>query len=247
MRTTERGELYARLAARYLDAQLRGDRREALRLVDEEGLNAGLSVGELHMHVITPAQHELGRLWQTNRIHVAQEHAATAISQLVVSHLYRHLPIAPPNGRTVIVACVPGERHELGARVASDLLEAAGFRVRYLGADVPAGDLVSEARRSQADLVVLSAATGLSRPGTVEAVTALRAALGDAFPVFVGGGAYPDADESPADCRLPEGVLKAGRTAPELVTLAARTLGVGVPEELSALGARRDAGVEVGS
>ena len=241
MRTSTRGEYYARLSARYLEAQLRGDRREALRLVDEEGLAAGLSVGELHLHVITPAQHELGRLWQENRIHVAQEHAATAISQLVVSHLYRHLPVAPPNGRTVLVACAPGERHELGARVASDLLEAAGFAVRYLGADVPQADLVAEATRVRADLVVLSAATGLCRPAIVHAVRALRAALGETLPVFVGGNAFPDAGDPPMDCRLPDGVLQAGRTAQELVALAAARCGVTVPPDTT--GADREAAI----
>lgn len=47
------------LRSRYLATQLQGDRREALRLIDEEGLAAGWSVLALHLHVITPA-HYLG-------------------------------------------------------------------------------------------------------------------------------------------------------------------------------------------
>jgi methanogenic corrinoid protein MtbC1 len=216
------------LRTRYLAAQLQGDRREALRLIDEEGLAAGFSVPALHLHVITPAQQEIGRLWQQNVIHVAQEHAATAISQLVVAHLYRHLPVHAPLGRRVLVACAPGERHEMGARIASDFLESAGFAVHYLGADVPARDLVAHALATRPHCVVLSVATGLCTAGLVEAVAAVRAALGADLPVLAGGAAFDDVDTAPA-CDLPEGVLQHGLDAPALVALVADRVGIPRP------------------
>jgi methanogenic corrinoid protein MtbC1 len=223
------------LRRRYLDAQLRGDRREALRLIDEEGLSAGHSVPTLHLHVITPAQQEIGRLWQQNVIHVAQEHAATAISQLVVAHLYRYLPVRAPVGRRVLVACAPGERHEMGARIASDFLEAAGFAVHYLGADVPVRDLVADTLATRADLVVLSAATALCTPGLTAAVRALREAMGADFPVLVGGAAFDDGAAAP-DCDVPDGVVQHGLDAPGLVALVCERLGLPRPP-------RADAGV----
>ncbi|MDF1504458.1 cobalamin-dependent protein [Roseisolibacter sp. H3M3-2] len=216
------------LRRRYLAAQLRGDRREALRLIDEEGLSAGHTVPTLHLHVITPAQQEIGRLWQQNVIHVAQEHAATAISQLVVAHLYRFLPVRAPLGRRLLVACAPGERHEMGARIASDFLEAAGFSVHYLGADVPVRDLVAHALATRPDLLVLSAATGLCTPGLVEAVRAVRQTLGADFPVLAGGAAFDDADAAPA-CDVPADVLQHGLDAPGLVALVCERLGLPRP------------------
>jgi methanogenic corrinoid protein MtbC1 len=199
-----------------------------MRLIDEEGLGAGHGVTALHLHVITPAQQEIGRLWQQNVIHVAQEHAATAISQLVVAHLYRHLPVRPPVGRRLLVACAPGERHEMGARIASDFLEAAGFAVHYLGADVPVRDLVTHALATRPHLVVLSAATGMCTPGLVAAVRGLQEALGPDFPVLVGGAAFDDRDTAPP-CDLPTGVVQHGLDAPALVALVADRLGVPRP------------------
>jgi methanogenic corrinoid protein MtbC1 len=216
------------LRRRYLDAQLRGDRREALRLIDEEGLGAGHSVLTLHLHVVTPAQQEVGRLWQQNVIHVAQEHAATAISQLVVAHLYRYLAVRAPVGRRLLVACAPGERHEMGARIASDFLEAAGFAVHYLGADVPVRDLVAHTLATRSDLVVLSAATGLCTPGLTAAVRAVREAMGPDFPVLVGGAAFDDRAAAPV-CDVPEGVLQHGLDAPGLVALVCERLGLPRP------------------
>lgn len=222
------------LCDRYLAAQLRGDRREALRLIEEEGLGAGYGVPALHLHVITPAQQEIGRLWQTNVIHVAQEHAATAISQLVVSHLYRHLPVSASVGRRLLVACAPGERHEMGARIASDFLESAGFAVHYLGADVPVHDLVAQAASIRPDLIVLSAATGMCTAGLVEAVETLRATFGPTLPIIAGGAAFHDVETAPP-CALPDGVLQHGLDAPGLVALVAERLGLPRPSIVDAL------------
>src|SRR5690242_10012120 len=97
------------LSDRYLAAQLVGDRREALRLIIEEGLEQGVSVPRLQIEVIQAAQYEIGRLWQENAISVAQEHLATGISQLALAHLYEHLPRGESIGRRAVVACVEGE------------------------------------------------------------------------------------------------------------------------------------------
>src|SRR5688500_827429 len=79
----------AALRERYVAAQLAGSRREVLRLVVEEGLERGATVGQLQAHVIRAAQAEIGRLWQHNRISIAQEHLATALSQLAMAHLFQ--------------------------------------------------------------------------------------------------------------------------------------------------------------
>src|SRR5262249_4416722 len=103
--TTARPAL-GELRARYLAAQLAGSRREALRLVLDEGLARGVPALDVELEVIQEAQREIGRLWQENAITVAEEHMATAISHMALSHLYEHAPRASTNGKKVLVACV---------------------------------------------------------------------------------------------------------------------------------------------
>ena len=208
------------LTRRYLDAALAGDRREALRLMMTDGVERGVPVPDLYLKVIQPAQAEVGRRWQANEISVAQEHVATAVSQLVVSHLYHHIPRAQPNGRLVLVACAQGELHELGARMAADFLEMAGFDVVFLGANVPAGSLARMVEQMRPDLVVVSAATTLCFPGLREMVRALREADPD-VPVAVGGSAFSWTEQ----CAV-EGVVPGGGSAEELVAQARRLTGV---------------------
>lgn len=183
------------LADRYLDAQLVGDRKAALRVVLDDGLDKGISVPDLYLRVVQPAQYRIGQLWQDNQITIAHEHLATAISHLALAHLYPHLPRAPGNGKRVVVACVSGELHDLGARVLADLFEMAGFEVRYLGANVPADSLVALTRETRADLLALSVTMPGHLPGVHAVVQQSREALGDQLRLAVGGlaaSARPD-------------------------------------------------------
>src|SRR3954452_8260536 len=98
-------------AARYLGALLAGDRDTAVRVALDEGVDGGLSVPDLYLGVIEPAQRRIGELWQENRITVGHEHIATAISQLVMALTYPLLPRGPANGKRAVIACVENELH----------------------------------------------------------------------------------------------------------------------------------------
>lgn len=209
------------LAARFLAAQLQGDRDEALRLVLDDGIGRGIAAADVYLGVIQPTQYEIGRLWQENRISVAQEHLATAISQLVVANLYRHLPRAPRNGKLVIVACPPGELHELGARVAADFLDMTGFSVTYLGANVPTMSLVGMIQARRPDAVVLSAATSLCFPELRDTVRAVAEVAGPHLPILVGGSAFTWSDA----CPIPAGTIHARGDAFALVDAVRQAVG----------------------
>ena len=209
----------AGLTDRYLSAQLAGDRAEAVRLILEEGLGGGLTPADLYLRVIQPAQYEIGRLWQHNEITVAEEHVATAISQLAIAQLYRHLPRASASGRRIVVTCVAGEQHELGARMAADFLEMAGFDVRFLGANVPAESLARMVTDVSPDLLVVSAATTLCFPALRDALHAVRAAAPQ-LPILVGGRAFTWTE----GCEIPADVHRGGADADALVRDVRRLL-----------------------
>lgn len=213
------------LRDRYLQAQLVGDRREAVRLLLDEGIGAGLAADDIR-EVVRGAQEQIGDLWQANEISVAQEHMATAISQLVLSHLYERQSAAASNGRSVIVACVEGEQHEFPARLAADALDLAGYEVRYLGADVPTESAVEMVSREEPDAVVLSFTLAAHLEAAVEAVSGARR-VGEAFArrpfVAVGGGGV--IDDEIHQRLVAAGADLVGGSAAQLVTAADRSLG----------------------
>ena len=213
------------LFGRYLDAQLAGNRREAVRLVLEDGLASGHSVRELQASVVQAAQREIGRLWQQNRISIAQEHMATAISHVVMSRLFEEARPEARLGRKVVVACVPGEYHEFPARLVADFLELGGFEVRYLGANVPVDDLVAMLREERADLLALSVTMSFNAPALRQAVLRVREDF-PALPLLVGGHALDWEPDLAATCGVEtcgpgaESVLEAARRLTQLAVTA---------------------------
>jgi methanogenic corrinoid protein MtbC1 len=170
----------------YVQLQLRGDRREALRFLD--GLVAkGHTISDLRSHVIAAAQREIGRLWEESRIGIAQEHMATAISQLALAHLYCHAPPHPARDRKIVIACVEGELHDFPARLVADALDLAGYETRFLGADVPTGSLVSVLHEEEPDLLALSITMPFHAAALRQQVAAVRERTAAALPIAVGG------------------------------------------------------------
>lgn len=161
------------LAASYLDALLRGDRAQATKLVMDE-VDAGTPIRDIYLGIFQPAQHELGRLWQLNRISVAQEHFCTAATQMIMSLLAPKIFSTPRRGTSAICTCVGGDLHEIGARMVSDFLELDGWDAFYLGANAPAESIVEEAASRAVDVVAISATMPYHITHVAELIAALR-------------------------------------------------------------------------
>jgi methanogenic corrinoid protein MtbC1 len=174
--------------ARYLDALLAGDRRTAFGVVDQ-ALASGAHLRQVYLDIFQPSLREIGRLWEANRITVADEHLATAITEAAMGRLYERLfESAVSEGRLLLAACADSERHEVGLRMLCDVLEMEGWDTVFLGSSVPIADLVEMARTRRPDVVALSASIGphLARVGA--AIAALRGELGDRTPLIAVGG-----------------------------------------------------------
>ena len=179
----------------YVVALRAGDRRRALAVVDEARA-AKLDLATLYLEVFQPSLREMGRLWQENEITVADEHLATAITQIAMGRLYvEFCSSAKPNGRTLLAACGADERHELGLRMVCDLLELEGWDARFLGAAVPDDDLVAMVLEHRPDALALSASIAPHLPPLRATIQAVRAACGAAVPyIIVGGRPFLDDD-----------------------------------------------------
>jgi MerR family transcriptional regulator, light-induced transcriptional regulator len=146
---------HGQLAEAYLQALLRGDRQAAAKLV-RNAFSSGTSIREIYLDVFQPVQYEIGRLWQLNRIGVAEEHFCTAATQSIMAQFYPELFAKPKRGRTLVMACLGGELHEIGARMVADLFELEGWNTWYYGANTPASSLVDEICSRQPDVVGIS-------------------------------------------------------------------------------------------
>lgn len=144
------------LSIDYLNFLLKGDKVSANKLIINSVEN-GVGIKDLYVHVFQPVQIEVGRLWQLNEINVAQEHFATATTQVIMSQLYPYIFSSDKNNYTVVSASISSELHEIGIRMISDLLELEGYNTYYLGANMPEKDLIYMLKEKKADFLMISA------------------------------------------------------------------------------------------
>ena len=133
-----------------------GERRIASQLV-LDAVEQGTSIKDVYIHVFQRSQYEIGRLWQMNRITVAQEHYCTAATQLIMSQLYPYLFGTDRIGRRLVATCVGDELHELGMRMVADFFEMEGWDTYYVGANAPAESILQTVEERQADVLGISA------------------------------------------------------------------------------------------
>jgi methanogenic corrinoid protein MtbC1 len=194
----------------FTHALLRRDKRSARELI-LKSIEQGIPIQDIYLHVFQPSQREIGRLWYTRRIGVAEEHFFTAVTQLIMSELYPYVFSADKSGRRMVAACAEGEMHEIGIRMVADFFEMEGWETLYLGANMPNGDIVRTIEETRPDILAISATLSLRHSTVERLITEVRAAsLGDRVKIIVGGvdlGRRPDlcrklgADACGADAR----------------------------------------------
>ncbi len=186
----EPGTPHANLAREYLEALLEGDRRLASRLV-MEAIDAGADLRDIYLWVFQRCQYEVGRLWQTNRISVAQEHFCTASAQMVMSQLYPRIFATERNGRRMVAACVGGDLHEIGLRMISDFFEMDGWDTFFLGANTPSDSVVRMVIDRQAHLLGISVTMTFHLPNAIDLIRRVKDnTRTSGLPVLIGGGPF---------------------------------------------------------
>lgn len=154
-----------------------------------------LRPNELVEGLMVPLLQEVGRAWQSGKMRPSTEHVASvAIRRFLewVSSANQPDPDAP----LVVTGTPSGQRHEFGALLAGVIATYQGWRVRFLGPDLPAEELAAAARKVGARMVALSAVHPRLDARGVDEVLKTRELLPDEVEVVIGGaGASPHEDE----------------------------------------------------
>jgi MerR family transcriptional regulator, light-induced transcriptional regulator len=177
------------LTKRYLTALLESDRATACQMINAAIEEDDVSVQDIYLHVFQTAQREVGLLWQTGKISVAQEHFCTAATQLCMSQLYRYIFQSKKNGFKAVICCAEGELHEIGVRMVADLLEMNGWDAHYLGANTPRDSVMGYLEKQRPNLIGISATITSHLPEVVELIKKIREQSGEDVKIIVGG--YP--------------------------------------------------------
>jgi len=154
-----------------------------------------LGLPEFLESVAAPLLRRLGDEWHAGRLTTGQEHLATSLVRRVIigAMQWGEVPHDAPN---LVVATPAGERHEIGALFVAAAAMTQGWSVTYLGADLPAKDIVETAQALDARGVALSVIYSAERRHLLREIREIRDRLPAHVFVIVGGsGAMPLRDE----------------------------------------------------
>jgi MerR family transcriptional regulator, light-induced transcriptional regulator len=137
-----------------------GNLTASLDRLDEQAANAALdllfaahTVETVLRDAVIPYLHRLGERWEAGQVSVAQEHFASNLLRGRLLGLAQGW--GQGQGPAAILACVPGEQHELGLLAFGIALRRRGWRITYLGTNSPISAVADIAQSLRPPVVVL--------------------------------------------------------------------------------------------
>lgn len=139
-------------AARLLAAIERYDEAAVHAVLDESLAAFGLEA--VLREVILPTLTQVGRGWEQGTLEISQEHFASNLIRgrlLSLARLWSR-----GGGPLALLACAPGETHDISLLAFGLLLRSHGWRILFLGADTPISTLTQTAKTTRPALAVLT-------------------------------------------------------------------------------------------
>ncbi|GAP20750.1 MerR family transcriptional regulator [Leptolinea tardivitalis] len=156
-----------------------------------ELLHQAYSMYDLYTYILKtqiPCLVEIGEAWANGIIPVATEHFASAYLRGNLLTIFQAYP-ARNSAPFILVGCAPTELHEIGSLMLAVMLRSEGYRVEYLGPDLPLDDLVDYARYEHPAMVVM-AATSLESAELIDHLNEKLSKLKPAPVLGFGGSAF---------------------------------------------------------
>ncbi|HEY8258733.1 MAG TPA: MerR family transcriptional regulator [Gemmatimonadales bacterium] len=186
-----REEVLARAEARRLDDSPHGALFEAILELDRDRLET-LVAGQLALRglrgfaaeVVLPLANAIGERWAKGDLSVAAEHLA---SEVMLHALKGGLRLRRGSGPLLLAGCIAGERHEWGFLCTLAEVQERGWRIQYLGADLPVDEIATAAWKLSPRAVALSASDPATVRANLPALAALPAKLPPGTTVAIGG------------------------------------------------------------
>ena len=161
---------------------------EALASYDEQGAHgvldrslATFSTEAVLVDIVMPALHSLGERWAAGQLNIAQEHFASSVVRGRLLGLARGW--GRGTGPLAVLACPPGEQHDLPLLLFGIPLREAGWRIVFLGGETP----ISTVERAVAVVAPRAVVLSAARPEPLRAVEQELAALATRVTVAIGG------------------------------------------------------------
>lgn len=175
-------------AERYLNYLLEGNRSKCSALVHQY-LNENNSIYDLYETVMKVALYEVGVLWEKNKISVAAEHLATAVTEGILNELFEQIISTKRLNKKVVLTCVDNEQHQVGIKMVADVFEMHGWESFFLGTGIPYHELKNYLLEVKPDVLAISLSIYFNYTNLLKTLALVIADFPDLM-IVVGGQAF---------------------------------------------------------
>jgi methanogenic corrinoid protein MtbC1 len=139
----------------YLNSLLEGDKKQCYQIVNNL-IENGTGLREIFLKLFQRSMYRVGQMWENDRCSIAEEHIATRITESLVEYVVSNFQTEQQLNKTIVITCIDKEFHELGARMVSGYLEAIGYKVFFIGSNLPQNEVLKIIKEKQPDIVAIS-------------------------------------------------------------------------------------------
>lgn len=182
------------LVERFFETLISGH-RPAARDIVRDALQAGASPVQLVTDLFWPTYEMIEKLFRGDQLTRLSHHLATRLLRVLVDQNAAMLKGQSTRGRTIFALCGPRDSDELGAQMAVDLLEQAGFTVSFAGGNIPNDEVLSQVHEQQPDVLLMFASGPSDLPEMRQLIDTLHE-IGACpnLQIAVGGGVFNRAE-----------------------------------------------------
>jgi methanogenic corrinoid protein MtbC1 len=182
------------LVERLFEALVGGD-RPAARAIVGETIESGATPERMVCDLFWPVYELIERLYRGDQLSKLSHHLATRLLRVLVDQNAARLRLAPTKDCRVFALCGPRDSDELGAQMAVDLLERAGFEVNFAGGGIANDEILARVHEAQPNVLLLFASGANDLPQLRQLIDTLHE-IGACpnLQIVVGGGVFNRAD-----------------------------------------------------
>jgi len=140
----------------YYNCLKKNDAKNSMAMIEKLYLN-GASIIEILRTTITPALRHIGDQWSEGKISVYEEHRMSFLIRMHLMRLDQFIPDkTTKNSPSAILACAPGEYHEMPLQLVSLIFKLHGWKTHILGINISLSELKKAAKKIKPTLLIIS-------------------------------------------------------------------------------------------
>ncbi|MEX2217259.1 MAG: cobalamin-dependent protein [Phycisphaerales bacterium] len=179
---------------RFFETLISGHRPAAREIV-REALESGASSTRVLTDLFWPAYENVEKLFRGDQLTKLSHHLATRLLRVLVDQNAALLKRQPARGRSILAMCGPRDSDELGAQMAVDLLEQAGYEMAFAGGGIPSDETLAHIHEHQPGVLLMFASGPSDLPEMRQLIDTLHE-IGACpnLQIAVGGGIFNRAE-----------------------------------------------------